>query len=83
MCIRDRHYVSSELDDGPLIAQGEIKTGKEDVDTLIERIHKLEHKIYPEIIKYICNGQIYLESNKVIFEKIDLEGSYISKKYEI
>ncbi|NCX24446.1 MAG: phosphoribosylglycinamide formyltransferase [Proteobacteria bacterium] len=77
------HYVSSELDDGPLIAQGEITTGKEDVDTLIERIHKLEHKIYPEIIKYICNGQIYLDSNKVIFEKIDLEGSYISKKYEI
>ena len=48
------HYVSNELDGGPLIAQGEIKTLGDDIENLIERIHKLEHKLYPEIIKLIC-----------------------------
>ena len=41
------HYVSAELDAGPLIAQGIIKV-KEDqnLDELIERIHKIEHMLF-------------------------------------
>ena len=42
------HFVSSKLDCGPLIAQGEIKTKKhDDIRHLVERIHKVEHLIYP------------------------------------
>jgi phosphoribosylglycinamide formyltransferase-1 len=78
------HYVSSELDCGPLIAQGEIKTNEfEDISLLIKRIHKIEHLIYPEIIKYICNDQISFESNKVKFINIDKIGSIIYNKYEL
>ena len=78
------HYVSSELDCGPLIAQGEIKTKKHDgVSHLIERIHKVEHLIYPEIIKYICEDRIYLESNEVKFKNLTTTESIIYNKYEI
>jgi phosphoribosylglycinamide formyltransferase-1 len=78
------HYVSSELDCGPLIAQGEIKTKKHDgVSHLIERIHKVEHLIYPEIIKYICEDKIYLESNEVKFKNLTTTESIIYNKYEI
>ena len=78
------HYVSSKLDCGPLIAQGEIKTKKhDDINHLIERIHKVEHLIYPEIIKYICEDRIYLESNEVKFKKIITTKSIIYNKYEI
>ena len=78
------HYVSSKLDCGPLIAQGEIKTKKhDDINHLIERIHKVEHLIYPEIIKYICEDRIYLESNEVKFKKIITKKSIIYNKYEI
>ena len=78
------HYVSSKLDCGPLIAQGEIKTKKyDDINHLIERIHKVEHLIYPEIIKYICEDRIYLESNEVKFKNITSTESIIYNKYEI
>ena len=77
------HYVSSELDKGPLIAQGEIKTLGDDIDNLIERIHKLEHKLYPEIIALICNNHISLDSNGVMFKNLPLKNEYIYKKYNI
>jgi phosphoribosylglycinamide formyltransferase-1 len=78
------HFVSSKLDCGPLIAQGEIKTKKhDDIRHLVERIHKVEHLIYPEIIKYICEDRIYLESNEVKFKKIITKKSIIYNKYEI
>lgn len=77
------HYVSSELDGGPLIAQGEIKTANVGIDILIERIHKLEHELYPEIIKYICDDRILIEKDKIIFNDLNLIGKFIYKKYEI
>ena len=78
------HYVSSELDGGPIIAQGELKTSKDDdIDNLIERIHTLEHELYPEIIKYICDNQINIYSNEVIFKNLSLENTHIYKKYDI
>jgi len=78
------HYVSSQLDDGPIIAQGEIMTSEDDdIDNLIERIHRLEHELYPEIIKYICDNQINIYSNEVIFKNLSLENTHIYKKYDI
>ena len=78
------HYVSSELDGGPIIAQGEITTSVDgDIDNLIERIHTLEHELYPEIIKYICDNRINIYSNEVKFKNLSLEGTHIYKKYDI
>ena len=66
------------------IAQGEIKTREfEGINTLIERIHKIEHLIYSEIIRYICNDQISLQSNQVIFSGINTTKSIIYNKYEL
>tara|TARA_X000001036_G_scaffold203105_1_gene190788 strand:- start:1079 stop:1726 length:648 start_codon:yes stop_codon:yes gene_type:complete len=78
------HYVSSKLDCGPLIAQGEIKTkAYENINHLIKRIHKIEHIIYPEIIKYICDDRISIESNQVKFNNINTINSIIYNKYEV
>ena len=78
------HFVSSELDGGPIIAQGEIMTSEDDeIDNLIERIHTLEHELYPEIIKYICDNRINIYSNEVKFKNLSLEGTHIYKKYDI
>lgn len=77
------HYVSNELDGGPLIAQGEIKTLGDDIENLIERIHKLEHKLYPEIIKLICANRIGINSNRVEFKDLQVKNDYIYKKYDI
>ena len=78
------HYVSSQLDAGPLIAQGQIIVNKdESVERLEERIHKVEHMIYPEVIKLICDNKIYLELGRTV--NLINEGSKdpIYKSYEI
>ena len=78
------HYVSSKLDAGPLIAQGQIIVNKdESVERLEERIHKVEHMIYPEVIKLICYNKIYLELGRTV--NLINEGSKdpIYKSYEI
>ena len=79
------HYVSEKLDAGPLIAQGAIKTYKDEgIDDLIERIHQIEHIIYPEVIKFICEKQIYLDSNKIVYKNININNKdFIYKNYEI
>ena len=78
------HYVSSQLDAGPLIAQGQIIVNKnESIEKLEERIHKVEHMIYPEVIKLICDNKIYLELGRTV--NLINEGSKdpIYKSYEI
>ena len=78
------HYVSSQLDAGPLIAQGQIIVNKdESIERLEERIHKVEHMIYPEVIKLICDNKIYLELGRTV--NLINEGSTgpVYKSYEI
>jgi phosphoribosylglycinamide formyltransferase-1 len=46
------HYVDEGLDTGPLIAQEEVPV--EPRDTLAERIHAVEHRLLPEVVKELC-----------------------------
>ena len=79
------HYVSSELDDGPLIAQGFIDISKDEtLENIIKRIHKIEHLLLPEIINEICNENIYLDNNEVKYRNINLHNhKLIKRSYEI
>ena len=79
------HFVSTELDAGPIIAQGIININNgEKIETLIDRIHKIEHKLLPEIIGEICKDNIYIEQNIVKFKNINLKGKNIYiKNYEV
>jgi phosphoribosylglycinamide formyltransferase-1 len=79
------HYVSSELDAGPLIAQGFIDIGKDEtLKNMIKRIHKIEHLLLPEIINEICNENIYLDNNEVKYRNINLHNhKLIKRSYEI
>ena len=79
------HFVSSELDGGPLVAQGIIKINKnETFESLVYRIHKIEHQLLPQVINEICNKNIYLDEDEVKFNNIDLDNKKIFiKNYEI
>lgn len=62
------HFVNEILDSGQLIAQGIINTKPNQSESnLIKRIHKVEHLLYPKVIKYLCENKIYLEDDKVIY----------------
>ena len=55
------HLVDEGLDSGPIIAQARFKAAKyRDIDSLITKVHSIEHKLYPLIIKMIVEGEINL-----------------------
>ncbi len=49
------HFVTAELDDGPIIAQAKVPVLPDDTpDTLSARVLVEEHKLYPQALKKIC-----------------------------
>ena len=64
------HFVSAELDAGPLIAQGKVLVkADDDLEKLVSKIHKVEHDLLPKVINELCVNNIYLncETNKVMY----------------
>ncbi len=47
------HYVNEEVDSGEIIAQEALSIGNMDINELTEAIHKIEHRIYPQVISRI------------------------------
>ena len=78
------HYVSNELDAGPLIAQGVIKIKEnETLDELTERIHTVEHLLLPEIINLIINNKVTIKDEIVKFSTKDPhDKKFIIKNYD-
>ena len=63
------HYVNNELDGGPIITQGALKIDPSESEAkLINRIHKIEHAVYPKVIADISKGYIKLQGDQVKFE---------------
>ena len=63
------HYVSNKLDGGPIISQGALKIDPSQSEAkLINRIHKIEHAVYPKVIADILKGHISLNADQVKFE---------------
>ncbi len=61
------HFVDEHLDNGPIILQKTVEIKEDDTEeTLLERVHKEEHKVYPEAIKLFVEGKIKIKGRKVI-----------------
>ena len=64
------HYVTAELDAGQALTQAVLKVKADDnVDSLANRVHELEHLIYPQAVEWICNGTIQHTPHGVLFRK--------------
>ena len=60
------HFVNEELDNGPIIMQVPVYIGRDDsLDTFEEKIHQVEHKIYPQAVKLFCEDRLKLKGRKV------------------
>ncbi len=63
------HFVTPELDGGPPIVQGKITIESEDTpDRLQQRIHTIEHKIYPLAVRWCCEGKAELSSEGAMLD---------------
>lgn len=60
------HLVDEGLDSGPILAQEAITIGEgEGLDQLAERIHQVEHRLYPAVMDRIIREGIRVEGRKV------------------
>jgi phosphoribosylglycinamide formyltransferase-1 len=68
------HYVSNELDGGPLVLQAVINiTNTDTVESLQQRIHQQEHVIYPMAIEWIAQQRLEVINDKIYLDKTPLE----------
>lgn len=63
------HFVTPELDGGPVILQAEVPVLADDTaETLAQRIHTQEHIIYPLVIRWFTEGRLHLQNNTVMLD---------------
>lgn len=63
------HFVTPELDAGAVIAQSVIEVSPhERADQLMQRVHQLEHQLYPRIVSWICAGRVVFLGNRVYLD---------------
>jgi phosphoribosylglycinamide formyltransferase 1 len=60
------HFVSNEVDQGPIIAQRPVEIkDKMGIEDLERKIHEAEHKLYPQILKLFLKNKIKLTKRRV------------------
>jgi phosphoribosylglycinamide formyltransferase-1 len=62
------HYVISELDSGPAIAQAAVAVRDDDTaESLASRVLEAEHRLYPSALRLIAEGRVRFENGRVVF----------------
>lgn len=70
------HFVTTDLDAGPVILQGSITVETGDTpERLAERLmHKVETRIYPQALEWIASGRAKMRSHGIEFDGQPLKG---------
>ena len=71
------HFVTTELDRGPIIIQAALPVRPQDsADTLAARVLALEHLVYPRAIRWFLDGSLVVENGVV-----HVKGNYAQLVY--
>lgn len=63
------HFVTAELDGGPIIAQSRVSILPGDnAKSLAERVLIEEHKLFPKVIHWFTQGRLKLENNHAVLD---------------
>jgi phosphoribosylglycinamide formyltransferase-1 len=61
------HFVDERMDHGPIILQREVKIeGRDTLLSLENKIHRIEHQIYPKAIELFINNKLELKGRRII-----------------
>jgi formyltetrahydrofolate-dependent phosphoribosylglycinamide formyltransferase len=67
------HFVTSEMDGGPIIAQAAVPVRiGDDEERLAARVLKAEHRLYPLALKLVAEDRARLENGRTVFEVGDV-----------
>jgi phosphoribosylglycinamide formyltransferase-1 len=73
------HFVTAEMDAGPIVGQAALAVKPDDNEaTLSKRILELEHRLYPECLRQICDGKARPSGGRVVLSGEAHEDASIS-----
>jgi phosphoribosylglycinamide formyltransferase-1 len=65
------HFVDEGTDTGPIIAQAAVPVlPGDDENTLAQRVHAEEHRLYPAVVRAIARGDVQLEGRRVRLKEL-------------
>jgi phosphoribosylglycinamide formyltransferase-1 len=68
------HFVTGELDGGPIVAQGVVPVHDDDsAETLAARILAVEHRLYPEAVASVLGGGWAIQGRTYV-KRVDGDG---------
>lgn len=68
------HFVTPELDGGPVIAQVRLAiSDTDDETTLLRKVQRQEHWLYPKVIGWFVNGRLEMRENSAWLDGKKLE----------
>jgi len=60
------HFVTADLDHGPIVAQGAVPVHPDDdEDSLAARVLAVEHRLLPAAIRAFCEGRLVIAQGRV------------------
>jgi phosphoribosylglycinamide formyltransferase-1 len=61
------HFVDEEVDHGPIVLQEQVNIlGTDTLEDVEEKIHKIEHIIYPKAVRLFAEGKLYLKEDNTV-----------------
>lgn len=71
------HFVTPDLDHGPIIIQAAIQVLVGDTpQSLAQRVLHEEHRIYPQAVRWLCRGQVWLNAQgRVETDRLEQPGT--------
>ena len=74
------HFVTAELDHGPIVAQAAVPVRPEDTpEALAARVLSEEHALYPRALRWFLDGRLVLENGRVCVKGGDAQAFYSAR----
>jgi phosphoribosylglycinamide formyltransferase-1 len=78
------HFVSNELDSGPVVIQAEVPVLDKDTEaSLAARVLQQEHQIYPMAIAWFIDGRLKVNGNDVLLDGKILQRPALWKDHQL
>lgn len=69
------HFVSAEMDSGPIVMQGAVPVRETDTaETLAARVLAVEHRIYPRAVSLVASGKVAIRSGRCFSDGAATDG---------
>ncbi len=78
------HFVTSDLDQGPRIAQARISVSPEDDEASLQsRVQACEHVLYPRVLEWIAKGRLAMGDGHAVLDERELIDPIVFEEQEL